>query len=36
MVAIDIDTGLILSEDEAVYAADNPGIVTWVEWRDNA
>lgn len=36
MVAFDTDTGQILSDDEAVCAADNPAIYTWVEWRDNA
>lgn len=34
MVAIDSDTGRVLSEEEAEHAADNPHIYTWVVWRE--
>lgn len=32
LVAIDSDTGRLLSQDEATAAADNPLIYKWVRW----
>ena len=34
LVAIDADTGRLLSEVEATAAADNPLIYKWVRWVD--
>lgn len=34
LVAIDIDTGSLLSAAEATEAADNPFMYRWVRWID--
>jgi hypothetical protein len=33
MIAVDINTGRVLTPEEAEIAADNPRIYTWVETR---
>ena len=33
--AYDIDTGRLLTDEEATTAADNPAIYRWVGWVNN-